>query len=383
MVTPKTFLKKLVRAKDINQHFSCIVELCKNEDIETLKKLFLDVCKKFTMEPNDWAPIAVCERIVEVLALKEGFKFAKAAIELADSILRTKNVQNQRFSTAYVVSMIVCGQSKNTIHKLIDQERDLDRRGMLLQEAVVRNKISNDSRSVVETLDSLGIDNHPLAFLPASLLDFEVDLQVRTYSIGASGMATSYGPSAEHGKAWKPGSNDQGFDFDVVETTTDERADRISAAAVNWTQESNGMIEARTFHLSNFESDEPATKLPMIVSKLGLKCLEPEGSGEITINATLPSIFRLLFSAAATGGAYNMGEHSAYGRLAAWRSLGGLVGAAAGEPIEVIVELAQACHWIKFCASNDWFYQVAWDLGIICYHPPTKQLAVLAATDTD
>ena len=56
------------------------------------------------------------------------------------------------------------------------------------------------------------------------------------------------------------------------------------------------------------------------------------------------------------------------------------------EPLDDIghtARAAEACTWFSFHAVGDWFYDVAWDFGLIAVRPGGNTLAVLAATDTD
>ncbi|MFE5035151.1 DUF6183 family protein [Streptomyces sp. NPDC056683] len=73
----------------------------------------------------------------------------------------------------------------------------------------------------------------------------------------------------------------------------------------------------------------------------------------------------------------------AYGRLAAWRSLGGLVGAAPDAPIGHTARLVEQAHWFVADPSSDWFCLVAWDLAVAVLRAGGQEIAVLAATDTD
>lgn len=100
-------------------------------------------------------------------------------------------------------------------------------------------------------------------------------------------------------------------------------------------------------------------------------------------NAAVKGVFAMLFSAASGGGAYNSGRFAALGRLLAWHSLAGLVGALADDPLPEIEATALACQWCFFDSPTEWFYQVAWDIGIACFNPARGEIAILAATDTD
>jgi hypothetical protein len=91
----------------------------------------------------------------------------------------------------------------------------------------------------------------------------------------------------------------------------------------------------------------------------------------------------MLFFAASVGGVYSQGLFGAYGRLAAWRSLAGISGAAEGASAAEVGRWVQECDWFSFDADTDWFEQVAWDIGLAAVRPGRQRLAVLAATDTD
>src|SRR5262249_25412479 len=159
----------------------------------------------------------------------------------------------------------------------------------------------------------------------------------------------------------------------------DEGFERRAGAAVrNWQAESNGRIEAGVFRASRpVEEDDLFVEL---VRSLGLECLAgltTEGGRGSRVRP--PPAMTLLFAAAANGGAYNRGLGGAYGRMAAWESLGALAGAAPGVPAEDVAVLAEQCLWLTFLADSDWFYNVAWDLGLVAIRPDRETLSVLAA----
>ena len=117
---------------------------------------------------------------------------------------------------------------------------------------------------------------------------------------------------------------------------------------------------------------------------LGLDCLSGTKAKQVHISSSSASrALSFLFSAASGGGAYSGPPRGAHGRLAAWQSLAGLVGARDDASVETVAALAKQCTWWEFTAENDWFFQVAWDLGLVALRPQGRSLAVLAATDTD
>jgi hypothetical protein len=90
-----------------------------------------------------------------------------------------------------------------------------------------------------------------------------------------------------------------------------------------------------------------------------------------------------MFAAASMGGAYTSGLKGGYGRLAMWRSVAALVGADEQDPVEAVAALAERCRWLSFDATSAWFFQVAWDIGLVAVRPDGRSLATLSATDTD
>jgi hypothetical protein len=108
------------------------------------------------------------------------------------------------------------------------------------------------------------------------------------------------------------------------------------------------------------------------------------GQARLDVQRTAPdTVFGGLFSAASNGGAYSAGLGGAYGRRAAWTSLGALAGAAEDAEVEAIAALSSRCSFLTFRAPGPWFHDVAWDLGALCLREAGKSVAVLAATDKD
>ena len=159
-------------------------------------------------------------------------------------------------------------------------------------------------------------------------------------------------------------------------------ASAMAVAVANWADESNGRIEARVFDLA-----EPvdAKVVPDTLAAVGLECLSGlSGRSRFSISACPPAqAWRVLFAAASAGGAYNPGCFGAYGRLAAWRSLAGISGAAEGASAAEVERQVRECDWFSFDADTNWYDQVAWDIGLAAVRPGRQRLAVLAATDTD
>ena len=131
--------------------------------------------------------------------------------------------------------------------------------------------------------------------------------------------------------------------------------------------------------------------------------LEPKHLGQLASSRTLPlastkdvardglecrrvnvdAVFGPLFAAAANGGSTSSGLGGAYGRRAAWTSLGALVGCEDGASIQAVEAAAEKTSFLSFGSSGPWFHDVAWDLGILALAPGGNRVVVLAATDAE
>lgn len=161
----------------------------------------------------------------------------------------------------------------------------------------------------------------------------------------------------------------------------DERVEeRMRSAVRPWAEGKSGKVEAKVFSL------EPKLEKTPVGSWL-LRALDLDATRSVTrldVSRTGPEgVFGPLFSAASNGGAYSSGLGGAYGRLAAWTSLGALVGAAEAASIEDIDARALSSSFLTFRAPGPWFYDIAWDLGVLALRPDGATAAVLAATDAE
>jgi hypothetical protein len=378
MFTQRSFIAALSNVKDVNQHYAFIDLHASRGDIATLKDLFITLSRQATArDVPDWAIVAVMEHIIEALALTDGIEDAATALELA-AISDSRGVETEAVQSRLpaVVSRVVAAQSPEVIDILLRRAGDLEVAGLVLHEAVIRGKLPIESVAGQNTHDRLTTANHPLASLPIARLVLEGDVQLPVYSIGASGTSNPFGPMRD-GLAVAPAPPTDSLD--ITETTCAERANRISSAVAGWKNHSNGKIEARTFYATLPDNYTIGAILP----KLGLESLQPIDVVHLHANPTAKNVFTVLFSAASNGGAYNRGNYAAYGRLLAWQSLAGLVGSASEASVWEIASIAEKCRWCIFDSPNDWYYQVAWDIGIACVNAVRGELVVLAATDTD
>jgi hypothetical protein len=229
--------------------------------------------------------------------------------------------------------------------------------------------------------ESLVAAGHPLAGLPLALLATEREAPSYMPLYGEKGLgraidALASGPMSV--RTIPPPA-----DGAAVRATREDDAslvERMLSAVRPWTEGKNGKAEAKVFAL------EPPVASGSVGSWL-LRALPLESaspSARLDVSRTGPEgVFGPLFSAASNGGAYSSGLGGAYGRLAAWTSLGALVGAGPTADVGTIDKLASTSTFLTFRAPGPWFHDVAWDLGALALRAGGRSVAVLAATDNE
>lgn len=222
---------------------------------------------------------------------------------------------------------------------------------------------------------------HPLGSMPLELLSVEREAPSYMPLYGEKGLGRAIatlerGPmSAKTVPPPADGSTVRVTRIDDAKTT-----DLLATAVRPWSDASNGKIEAKLFAL------EPAIDGGALGRWL-LRVLPLDSTAGVARlvveRAPADAVFGALFSAASNGGAYSAGLGGAYGRRAAWTSLGALVGEGAGAAVAAIDAASSKCAFLTFRAPGPWFHDVAWDFGAVALRPDGRSVAVLAATDKD
>ncbi|MEV6235891.1 DUF6183 family protein [Lentzea sp. NPDC051838] len=215
------------------------------------------------------------------------------------------------------------------------------------------------------------LGDHPLAWLPLTRSELEEHVDLPEYDDDG------------HARFTRPRGRQCGWTViagaQIPAARETACLDHTTAAVDGWTKGSNGTIEARGFE---FDEPVPAELLPNVLLGLKLQCTDGEKKTFWVAEATPAEVWRELFAASSLGGACNAGTYGAYGRLAAWRSLAGLVGLENAEAADVEARVNE-WHWYRFDPETCWFEGVDWDLAVIALSPDRTRLTVLAATDTD
>ncbi|MGW0178364.1 DUF6183 family protein [Nocardia sp. NPDC003345] len=323
-----------------------------------------------------WQYRGVFDHLLRLLARTPGPENVAQALRLLTAV-------DARERHRYAASLLAAGQDLEDLgvvfagggsHGGASEEL----RSCLVHEMLLRGAAVADIGPLAAWATSPHRGGHPLAWLPLVRAGFEDRPDLPAYSASGSSYALPFGPAAGSEVPIRAGA----LVPPVVETTTPSRGAAMTAAVANWVEESNGRVEARTFEFA-----EPLGhgSVAAAVATLELGCLAgaTARTGFSVVASSPAAVWRVLFAAASSGGAYNSGHYAAYGRLAAWRSLAALSGCAADATAGEVEARVQECAWYELSATTEWFEQVAWDLGVIALGPQRRALAVLAATDTD
>lgn len=259
-----------------------------------------------------------------------------------------------------------------------DKYRDLF--ACWMHELVLRRVSLANEPAAKKLADELVQAGHPLGGLPLDVRPLEREAPSYMPLYGDRGLtsvleALTDGPMSA--RTMPPPAEGK-------DVATTERAPNplLSRAVKPWQDGKRGKVEMKAFELSvplapNLLGSWLLRSLPLDstkgVPREGLDCQRVQSE----------AVFGPLFAAAANGGAYSPGLGGAYGRREAWTSLGALVGAPDGSSVADIEKAAQKTVFISFSAEGPWFYDVAWDLGVLALQADQKNVIVLAATDSE
>ncbi len=312
--------------------------------------------------------------IIEVLCESNDLDEIDAAIEL--TIEAQRGVLRR---ASMIASMHTPEITKEVILRHVADHKFLKIIIPLIQESVARGARYDDVEPISTFWKALSEQEEPLAWLPLHRVDIERSANFPRYGRSANDMhLPSSNVTDELEKHLS--TNPHGKSFKTVPLTFDQ----VPAARCvsKWTEHSNGKFEAKLFQTTSpiTAADVSAKNL----SNLQLECLAGAKQRDIKVDIVTPErLFAILFSAASNGGAYPSGVEGAYGRLAAWKSLAAIVGAADNASFNEVSSAVKQSGWCSFESPAEWFYNIAWDFGIVCVRPDKRHIAVLAASDED
>ncbi|MFW6640349.1 DUF6183 family protein [Nocardiopsis algeriensis] len=314
-----------------------------------------------------WQHRSVLDTVVRLLALTPGRRSVEQLLRLTSGQDRAA-----RKRARYAASLLTSAQDPDGLRPVFrgsgsGSGGSDELRACTLHELLVRGADLRDLPEAQRWSGVLRRGRHPLAWLPARRSALESGAVLPSHSLRGS---MSPRPSSGGGAPVRRRTGGV-----AVQEVTAPAA--LSAATAGWVEESNGLVEARAF-----ESAQPLEEGDLPGTLLGLAC--SGGSRNFSVyRSDAGAVWAELFAAACGGGAYGGALYGAYGRLAAWRSLGGLTGAAEEASFEEVEGRAASCGWYHLGTSTSWYHRLIWDIGVAALSPGRRRLTVLAATDTD
>jgi hypothetical protein len=386
----KQFLDSLIGAKSAQTQAEQIKAWINDGRRETVRQIAIALTISMqTPGVSDFVRQSILDQIESTAVRTPGLHWASTAVEISWLREQMNNSARKQYRRFEVIPELVEFQSNSVIMELIDlhsaDARFHDLLARLVQELVINKiDIANTPALMFWNTYIQGSGN-PLSWLPLNLLPSEVQLRDLLPYYAHDRQCRSWATpfiSAETVAANTGASSGDSLITWLGNDVSDGEAARMRDAVNNWEEESNGRSEVHFLTANRVVS--PSEISPSLLGLLHLACLEGATPEQIALKrANTQEILELLFSAAATGGAYNNGIGAAYGRLEAWRSLGALAGAAPDATFDEVAATAETCAWFTFSAKSSWYYDVAWDLGIAALRADRRTLTVLAATDTD
>ncbi|AWK12874.1 hypothetical protein DDQ41_12395 [Streptomyces spongiicola] len=371
-------VEKLPKAKNVNAVWAELDRRMADGDVSFLGDLGVELLRRSVPgSARVWQYESVLDRAIRLLALAPGGSGVEQLLRLVAGEDRSA-----RKRARYVASLIASAQDADALRPLFRGARSgagasNELRACTVHELVVRGIGLTDLPEALNWASGPGIGRHPLAWLPLRRSEPESGADLPSYSVQGSTSSLPFGPINE---VVRPLPLRSGQFAALASEAADLSS--VPAAVANWADESNGRIEARAFDLEH-PLDEP--DIPQALLGLGLDCLAGHSrrTDFSVARSAAGAAWSVLFAAASSGGAYNHGLYGAYGRLAAWRSLGGLAGAGVDTTASEVEERAATCGWYRFGAATPWYHNVAWDIGLATLDQERTRVTVLAATDTD
>jgi hypothetical protein len=266
-------------------------------------------------------------------------------------------------SARYVASLLATGQDVQDLLVVLDDGADrggpLGMRACLVQELVLRGRPAPVRMPA----------GHPLSVLPTELSELEREPPMPRYGLDWTSYPTLLPSDAGRETLPTPGTWPAPF-------VVTPGADTAAAAFGAWTGADVGNRLVEVVEPIPEADDAAAGAVATIVAALNT-------GSRSAVPITPELAWRLLFAAASMGGASTRGEYGAHGRLAAWRSLGGLTGSAEDASTALIESRVRTVGWFRLAgrADGDDGHGDTRDVGLAALDSERTHLAVLTAHD--
>jgi hypothetical protein len=348
------------------------------KQLKTLTQILSDNFPKSLQE--EWRFVDVHYQILDGLVVQAEQSHIRALLDILSIPIPKQHI---RTNTNQIAAKLAAFQTPEQLDALAKDfsEQHFGLFATLVHELVLRSVQLAQYENLVSVAQKAKTVKHSLSQLPLELLTHERDLPAFLKQYGGS-VSFSVAPFNPPQTVSNPVGN-QPSELQFSRMANDNSETSMTAAFDNWQTESGGKIEAVHF-TSDKEIDANIIEQTTLLLELRLACLDNTKTEDTTIKRVKPSeILNTLFSAAANGGAYNQGLGHAYGRLKMWESVAGLMNKSMQTDIEDLHAAMDKCLWFEFGSTSSWFYEVAWDAGIVVVGEDRKTINVVAATDTD
>ncbi|GAA0854598.1 DUF6183 family protein [Streptosporangium amethystogenes subsp. fukuiense] len=248
----------------------------------------------------------------------------------------------------------------------------------LAQELVVRGVNLTRVPAAVRCAAALRELGHPLAGLPLRLGRGERRMRAPWFESGWVPRREHYIPEhPEVARIFLDGRAPAGVPGGEPATVSTRQEERLITTAVeHW----NSSGWAKIFEL-------PGAVGPEELVPLGVNAFLPGAFGAETAlhggRGSLGAVLGELFTSAYCDASYSSGLRGGYGRLAAWRSVAGLVRAPADASVHRVNELAARWRWLLFRITRRTPYWTDQELAVGALSPRGKVLSLLVSYDTD
>lgn len=235
----------------------------------------------------------------------------------------------------YVASLLATGQDAQDLLAVLDGDGPLGMRACLVQELVLRGRPAPVRMP----------RGHPLSVLPTELTELEQEPPMPRYGLDWTSYPSPL-PAVEEAPPI--------VGLRPAPFIASPGPDTAAAAFATWTA---ATVENRVVEIVEPVAGTNETVAGTLATIVGALDLEnrgdvPAGSPARGALCTPELAWRLLFAAASMGGASTRGEYGAFGRLAAWHSLGGLTASAEDASTALIEGRAREYTWFRFRVSD-------------------------------
>lgn len=308
-------------------------------------------------------------RWVSEARLDDIFALASRLSQGADGKRRVRELATRLGSVARTATFL------EAVGQLGKQDERLDLMACWAHELVLRGHGIDREPTVRAFRERLEEARHPLAVLPLVLQHVESEAPSYMPMFGDEALAQAVTLLESGSMSLRSVPPPPSEATSVATRVTTGAEPRALAPVATWKNR-----EAVAFDLA--PPVRPTALGRWLLRALGLTSLEATTSLEVT-RMDGPQVFGSIFAAAANGGASGIGLGGAYGRHAAWTSLAAITGASEGATTAAVADRVERTTYLSFRGEGPFWFDVAWDIGILALRPDGASAFVLAASDTD